>query len=258
MKVGDGRSENGTRHKIQRKVFMKLLRIVCIILLALALTGCSWSKDKSEKTADELAADGAMYFEKEKYTDAIKSYKKLKDWYPFSVHAKAAGLKIADAHYRMEAYDEAILAYSEYERMHPNDANIPYVIYQIGMCDFDRIETIDRDATPTRNALQTFQRLTDVFPDSEYAEKAKPHMETCLTNLAAKEMDTALFYFKAKKYKAALNRFALVVTAYPDFGLHQQALDYMAKCRAHIEEAEPEEEEPEESEIPPETLLKIE
>ena len=215
---------------------MKSLRIICILFLALALAGCSWwSKGEPEKTADELVADGRMYFEKEKYSEAIKSYKKLRDWYPFSSHAKEAGLIIADAHYRMEEYDEAILAYSEYESMHPNDAKIPYVIYQTGMCDYDRIETIDRDATATRNALRTFQRLTEAFPDSDYAQKAKPLIKTCLENLAAKEMDIALFYFKMKKYAAALKRFDGVVTTYPDFGLHHQALDYMAKCKAMIE-----------------------
>lgn len=228
---------------------MKQLHIIVILLLTLSLAGCSWwSKDKPEKTADELAADGGMYFEREKYMDAIKSYKKLRDWYPFSSHAKEAGLKIADAHYLMEEYDEAILAYNDYERMHPNDAKIPYVIYQIGRCDFDRIETIDRDDTATRNALRTFQRLTEVFPDSDEARQAEPFMEVCMKNLAAKEMDIAMFYFKSKKYNAALNRFAVVVTAYPDFGLHQQALDYMAKCRFHVaEEEKAEGEEPVES-----------
>lgn len=224
-------------HKIQRDFFMKRMYVFCIVLL-MVVSGCSWSKDKPEKTADELAADGQMYFADEKYDKAIKSYKKLKDWYPFSGHAKDAELKIADAHYRMESYDEAILAYNEYERMHPNDEKIPYVIYQVGRCDFDRIESVDRDATATRQALQTFQRLESRFPESAYAEKAKSHIETCLKNLAAKEMEIGLFYFKAEKYEAALNRFAAVVTDYPDFGLHPDALDYMAKCRAGIAEEE--------------------
>ncbi len=220
-------------HKTQRYFSMKQLKVICVVLLVV-LAGCSWSKNKPEKTADELVAEGQMYFGEEQYSKAIKSYKKLKDWYPFSVHAKEASLKIADSNYLMESYEEAILAYNEYERMHPNDKNIPYVIYQVGLCDFDRIETIDRDATATQNALLTFQRLEERFPDSEYAVKAKPHIETCLKNLAAKEMDIGLFYFKSKKYKAALNRFAGVVTAYPDLGHNQQALDYMAKCKTMI------------------------
>jgi outer membrane protein assembly factor BamD len=223
-----------TFHKTQRDFFMKRLSIICIVLLVV-LAGCSWSTKKTEKTADELAVDGQTYFEEEKYDKAIKSYKKLKDWYPFSSHAKAAGLKIADAHYLMEAYDESIIAYNEYERMHPNDEKIPYVIYQVGLCDFDRIETIDRDATSTQNAFQTFQRLEEMFPDNEYTRMAQPHIEICLANLAAKEMDIGRFYFKSEKYEAALNRFAGVVTVYPDLGLHQEAMDYMAKCQAMIE-----------------------
>lgn len=224
-------------YKIQRDFFMKWMYVFSIVLL-MVVSGCSWSKDKPEKTADELAAEGQTYFADEKYDKAIKSYKKLKDWYPFSGHVKEAELKIADAHYRMESHDEAILAYNEYERMHPNDEKIPYVIYQAGRCDFDRIESVDRDATATRQALAAFQRLESRFPESEYAKKAKPHIETCLKNLAAKEMEIGLFYFKAKKYKAALNRFAAVVTDYPDFGLHRDALDYMAKSRAGIAEEE--------------------
>jgi len=224
-----------TLHKTQRDFSMKRLSIICIVLLVV-LAGCSWSTKKTEKTADELAADGQMYFEDESYDKAIKSYKKLKDWYPFSSHAKDAGLKIADANYLMEAYDEAIIAYNEYERMHPNDEKIPYVIYQVGLCDFDRIETIDRDATSTQNAFQTFQRLEEMFPDNEYTRMAQPHIEKCLANLAAKEMDIGRFYFISEKYEAALNRFAGVVTVYPDLGLHQEALDYMAKCRVRIAE----------------------
>ena len=212
---------------------MKRLNLICVVLL-MVLAGCSWSETKSEKTADELAAEGQLYFTEENYHKAIKSYKKLKDWYPFSVHAKEAGLKIADSHYQMESYDEAILSYNEYERMHPNDAKIPYVIYHVGLCDFNRIETIDRDATATQNAFQTFQRLEERFPDSDYTLKAKSQIETCFRNLAEKEMDIGLFYFKSKKYEAALSRFAGVVTVYQDSGLYQSALDYMAKCRAMI------------------------
>jgi outer membrane protein assembly factor BamD len=221
---------------MQRDFFMKQLKIVFIILLV-ALAGCSWwSKDEPEKTADELAAEGQMYFAEEKYEKAVKSYKKLKDWYPFSSYAKEAGLKIADADFQMESYDEAIIAYNEYERMHPNDEKIPYVIYQVGLCDFNRIESPDRDATATQNAFQAFQRLEIMFPDSEYTRTAQAHIEICLKNLAEKEMDIGLFYFKSKKYDAALNRFAGVVNVYPDFGLHQPALDYMAKCKALIPE----------------------
>ena len=202
--------------------------LACILLMA----ACSWSKHEPEKTADELAADGQKYFEEKKYSEAIKAYEKLADWYPFSTHAKMASLQVAEAHYLSEEYDEAILAYTEYERMHPNDEKVPYVIYQIGRCYFDQIETIDRDSTATENALAAFRRLAETYPDSEYAKKARPLMAKCLSDLAAKEMYVGRFYFKAKKYKAALKRFEGVTVHYPDSGFSQEASDYMVKCRA--------------------------
>jgi outer membrane protein assembly factor BamD len=213
-----------------------LISLACVILLA----SCSWwSKPEAEKTADELAAEGQASFEKKNYSDAIKAYEKLGDWYPFSSHAKMASLQIAEAHYLSEEYAEAILAYSEYERMHPNDEKVPYVIYQIGRCHFDQIESIDRDTTCTENALTAFRRLAEQYPDSEYAKKAQPHIAECVSGLAAKEMYVGRFYFKSKKYKAALKRFEGVVANYPDSEFNQEASDSIVQCQAMIaEEAE--------------------
>ncbi len=207
---------------------MKRVNIIFLVLLLL-ISGCA--KHKDEKTAEQLATEGMTYFDDKSYTNAIKSYEKIRDWYPFSKYAKEAELKIADSHYHLEEYEEAILAYTEFERLHPSDEKAPYVIYQIGRCHFDRIETIDRDATATRNSLKAFRRLQAQFPDNEYSRKAAPHIEVCMKNLAAKEMDIGLFYFKAEKYKAAMYRFVSVVTIYPGFGFDLKAQDYIAKCK---------------------------
>ena len=43
------------------------------------------------------------------YKVAIENFQKLKDWYPFSKYAILAELKIADSHYHLEQYEEAVL-----------------------------------------------------------------------------------------------------------------------------------------------------
>jgi len=77
-------------------------RILTIWLIALLVcSGCAWFGTKSEKSAQELASDGMEAFNNGKYTKAIESFEKLKDWYPFSKFAILAELKIADAHYHL-------------------------------------------------------------------------------------------------------------------------------------------------------------
>ncbi len=206
--------------------------LFCFIPSFMVVAGCA--KHKAEKTAEELAVEGQAFFEQKKYREAINTYERLRDWYPFSVHAKEAKLKVADAHYQLEEYDQAIVAYQTYYQLHPTDSQIPYVLYQIGRCDFDRMVSIDRDQTPAANALESFRSLIVQFPDSEYATKAKDHIQDCLENLAAKEHYIGKFYFKSKHYKAALHRFQSVINDYPDFGLHAEAAEYIERCKALI------------------------
>ena len=212
----------------------KLLLAVNIIAL-LTLVGCGWFGPKNEKPAPELARDGVKAFKNGDYRDAIESFETLKDWYPFSKYAILAELKIADAHYRLAEYDEAIFAYEEFENLHPRNEAIPYVIYQIGRCYYDQIDTIDRDQTTARKALDTFKRLTNKFPDDGYALKARPHIIQCYKSLASHDFYVGHFYYKSKHYKAALHRFKSVLSNYPDVGVHYEALQYITLCEAALQ-----------------------
>ncbi|MCU0599208.1 MAG: outer membrane protein assembly factor BamD [Desulfobacterales bacterium] len=214
------------------KRFSILLLLFFIILMA--IPACS--KHKQEKTAEELAEEGKTYFEKKDYKGAIESYEKLTDWYPFSTHAKEAELKIADSHYHLDEYEQAIAAYNEFSQLHPRDPQIAYVLYQIGRCYYDQLEQPDRDQTPALNAIDAFQNLTMQFPDSDYSKEVSAYIDECLKNLAEKEMYVGKFYFKSRHYKAARERFVSVIKNYPDFGLHQEARDYIDQCNTHMAE----------------------
>jgi outer membrane protein assembly factor BamD len=187
-------------------------------------------------TAQQLAWDGMDAYEDGNYKEAIENFQNLKDWYPFSKYSILAELKIPDSHYHLEQYEEAIFAYEEFEKLHPRNEAIPYVIYQIGRCYFDQIDTIDRDQTPARKALETFQRLNKQFPNDQYSRSGAEHISKCMKSLAGNEYYIGVFYFKSKHYKAALNRFMEVLTGYPDVGYHQKALQYIARCETYLAE----------------------
>ena len=217
------------------------------LLAALMLIGCSSLQQRIDKllgreeahTAQELAWNGMEDYENGKYADSIEKFQKLKDYYPFSKYAILADLKIADAHYHREEYEDAIFGYENFEKLHPRNEAIPYVIYQIGMCYYDQISTPDRDQTAARKALETFQRLKKQFPQDEYARRSEEKITKCLKSLAESTYLIGVFYYRSNHFKAALQRFMSVISDYPDVGYHQQALEYIAKCEASIAEEEP-------------------
>lgn len=215
-----------------------IFRLFVLVLVSLSLcSGCSWlgfGGSESEKPAHELVQDGMDAYERGRYTTAIKNFEQLKDWYPFSKYAILAELKIADAHYHLKNYAEAVQAYEEFEQLHPRNEATPYVIYQIGRCYYEQIDTIDRDQTPAQKALEVFRRLDRQYPNDPHTLRSRTHITKCLQSIVGHEFYVGKFYFKSKHYKAALGRFISVVTQYPDVGIHHRALNYIAQCEAII------------------------
>ncbi len=215
------------------------MRLAAVSAAAALTAGCSLfgPREADVEPVEVLLQEGTEAYEKGEYKQALEAFELIKDWYPFSKHVTYAELKIGDSYYHLKQYEDAIGAYEEFAELHPGNKARPYVIYQIGRCYFDQIDTIDRDQTNTRKALEAFRQLQQQHPDSMHAERADDHINRCLKQLAGNEFYIGKFYFKSKRYKAALKRFQAVVTAYPDVGLHGQAMRYIARCEDRLADA---------------------
>lgn len=216
----------------------KLFTVSLILAMVMFISGCGLfgGRRPAEKTAEELASEGLAAYNHQRYSKSVESFQKLRDWYPFSRYAILAELKIADAYFHLQRYDEAILAYQEFENLHPRNEAIPYVLLQKGLCYFNKIPTIDRDQTPARQATEVLRRLEREFPGDEHTLKARPFLQEAFRHIAAHELYVGEFYFKARRYQAAAARFEGIITNYPDVGLHHRALEYLMRCQSYIEQ----------------------
>ena len=211
----------------------RLISFSLVVFVALTFLACG-PKNKPEKLAPELAADAKVQFDKERYKQAIDIYTKLRDWYPFDKLAIEAEYNIAEAHFNMEEYDEAALAYEEFEKLHPRHESIDYIIHQQALCYFNRLDSEDRDQTHAIKALSIFSRLMKQYPESPYVNKAEEKRTACLKSLADHEMYVGRYYLKNKKYKSALHRFQTVLDAYPGTGLDTEAEELSARAKAKL------------------------
>jgi len=216
--------------------------IRCVLVLAfMALfAGCAapdeiLTKDE-EAVPAKLMEEGLYNLEKGYYTGASEAFQKLVDRYPYSKYSVEAELKLSDALYYKGSYDEAFDSYNEFQRLHPKNKNIPYVLYQKGMCNFSQVSTIDRDQVHTLKAAEEFERLTKQYPESEYAGTAHWKMRECYMLLAEAELYVAHFYYKRRYYQAAMNRYRYILKNYPDLGQYHEALEYLGKCKEKIAE----------------------
>ena len=200
----------------QRKSTSIIFALIFLLLL-IGAARCAWfTGSKQVESAQELAEKGMEAFDEEDYKDALKAFNTLKERYPYSQYAILAELKVADAHFYREEYPEAIGSYEDFVQLHPKNEAIPYVKYQIGLCYYKQMLTIDRDQTPTRMAILSFERLLREHAESAYASEARKKINDCRKLLAEHDLYVGRFYYNSEYYKAALGRFEGVLTGYVD------------------------------------------
>jgi len=211
-----------------------------VSLILSMMTGCTMFQKSSltRATPEGLYRKGYQDYQNGRYKKAIESFERVRDEYPMSEVAILAKLGIGDAHYSDKEYAEAEAAYGDFIYLHPTSEHLPYVMYQLGMCHYKQMLNIDRDQAETRRAANEFEKLLARFPDSKFALMAEKMLKECRGRLAEHEFYVGEFYFKQKKYEAALKRFEIIAKEYANLGLDYKTSTYIQETKKRITEEE--------------------
>ena len=111
-------------------------------------------------------------------------------------------------------------------------------MYQIGMCHFNEITTIDRDQSEALKALKEFERLIVRFPESKFSFMAEKMIRDCRKTLGEQEFYVGEFYFNIKEYRAALRRFEKIARDYANAVLDYKVHYFIVETKRRIAETE--------------------
>jgi outer membrane protein assembly factor BamD len=205
------------------------------LFLVTLIAGCGWfGKKKDDRPPDVLAQEASQKMKSGKYVEAAEDFEKIRDRYPYSPEANKAELKVADSKYFNKKFEEALNDYKNFEKLHPADPEMPYVIYQQGLCYYRQRSTIDRDPTSTYKALQEFKRLKQRYPDYAKMDKVNDYITKCQQALADHEFYIGEYYFRTKRYQAALDRFAAIQEDYPEYAKMPKVKEYVTTCESYL------------------------
>ncbi len=229
--------------------------LVYLLPLLFLLSGCGtnlkeyyfgdlFAKSTSsvDKTAEQLAVEGVKELQKKDFGKAAENFKKLKEHYPYSKYAILADLKLGDAYFYDTKYSEAAMAYEEFVRLHPRNEVIPYVLYQLGMSHFLSFSQVDRDPEETQIAIQSFEKVIQSFPNTEYASKSEKQLVECRKRVVSHMFSVARHYYVNDEYLAAKKRLDTMVQKYPqaisELGYGKDVQKMLAKCDVEVAKGE--------------------
>ena len=172
---------------------------------------------------ETLIQKGIEEYNRARYFMAIEYFNKVLESHRFTPQAILAELKVADCHYYMGKYEEAYVYYEQFEKMHPTNEAIPYVLYQKAMCHYERIDTVDRDIGGALEAIERFQLLLNRFPNSVYTEDAQAKIAHAQEFLADHEFAVVQFYLRTDQQSQAIIRLKYLLNVYPNAKIVPQA-----------------------------------
>jgi outer membrane protein assembly factor BamD len=199
--------------------------LLALFVLVMLCSGCTftwpWTKKvtMTRSTPDGLYQQGVGYYRNGDYKKAVEVFQRLKEENPLSELALMAEIGIADSYFSNKDYPEAGSAYREFMNLHPTNENLPYVMYQLGMCHFNQMTTVDRDQSEAYKALKEFERLTARFSGSKFSFLGEKMIRECKKILGEQEFYVGEYYFNRNQYRAALMRFEKIARDYANVGL---------------------------------------
>ena len=219
-----------------------LITAIILVFLLTSLTGCAWwdslwgKEPRVRQTPEGLYQRGFEYYKKGDYKKAIETFSRVRDEYPLNPVALMAELGIADSYFENEQYVDAEVAYNSFVELHPTNPNVPYAMFQLGMCHYHQMQTIDRDQTETLKARKEFERLMARFPRSKFAIMAEKNLREVKQRLAEHEFYVGEFYYRTKKYEAALKRFEGIQRDYANLGLDYKTSRFIEETKQRLKE----------------------
>jgi outer membrane protein assembly factor BamD len=217
---------------------LRPLAVSCA-LAVLVLAGCR-NRDESEmRGSPEFIYNAARKdLDNSNWQGAVAKYEALEARFPFSDSAKQGQLDLLYAYYRNHDSESAIDQADQFIRENPTHPRVDYAHYLKGLVYFEgganwlerffRVDINKRPPQEARQAFQSFQTLSQQFPNSPYAADARQRMIYVRNRLADYEIQVARYYMKRGAYVGAANRARGVIEMYDGAPATDEALGIAA------------------------------
>ena len=201
---------------------MRRLLALAVLLLLPACSGHQLDMETLSSASDDIVWEaGNKAFAKKDWESARQYYRRLIEAFPQSQHQPDSRIGLADSYFEEGGagnYVLAVSAYREFLTLYPQHPRSDYAQFKAGESYFKQKNTPDRDQTATGQALEEYERLLDVYPQSQYIEKARERIHECRQTLAKSHYQVGYFYQKTRKsWRSSIGRYETVLSQYPDY-----------------------------------------
>lgn len=226
----------------KKMTYLRIASLLIATVLLVNFAACK-SKKKVALTPAEVTTSAKEIYEnarakiKKNPEKARLLFKEIIHLYPDSTYAQRAKIGIADSYLRQKDVGSLIMAsneYQEYVNLYPNSPDAVYAKYQAAMCYYKQIRKPGRDQENTIKAIQAFEAMVKMYPDTEEAKDARKKIESARQILAAHYFGIGRTNLWLGALRGAVARFKQVMDEFPDFKSNDALFYYTGEAYYHM------------------------
>ncbi|MEW5980824.1 MAG: outer membrane protein assembly factor BamD [Acidobacteriota bacterium] len=207
-----------------------------LIVLAAVASGCAGKKDVVPTGI--LEADRFLYergielLENRKWTQARQYFEELLDNYPQSAHRPDAKIGLGDSYIGEGSIESLLVAqnqFREFLTFYPTHARADYAQYRLGFTHYKQMLGADRDQTETKEAIAEWTIFMERYPNSALREEVAQKLREAKDRLSESDYRVGYFYYRAKWYPGAIDRFKEVLSRDPEYSRRDAVYFYLAE-----------------------------
>ncbi len=213
---------------------MKKIISILLLILTVQLSACASKEPPFE--FDRVFKEAEENMQRESFEKARKQYQEIQEKSPDKSYDAFLMLRVADTYFGEEKYSEAAVEYRAFLNYHPVHRDAAYAQYQIAMCSYNDLSTIDRDPAPAYAVVKEMNRLLEKYPRSGYEDQARKYIAICREWISDYELYVARFYYKQEAYQAVVGRCEKLLKDFPETPAEKDALYYAGMSYAELGE----------------------
>jgi outer membrane protein assembly factor BamD len=212
-----------------------LVLAAVVMLLSTAAPGCAPKGGRIPAATSQpdrwLYERGSSTFQSRGYMRAREYFRQIIDSYPQSPYRPDAKLGLGDCYLSEGTAESLVYAQNEFREFltfYPTHPRADYAQFKLAMTYFKQIPKPERDQTETKNAVSEFVTMIERYPNSMLLQEARQRLRDARNQLGLSEYGVGLFYYRARWYPGALDRFTALLRSDPEFSYRDAVYYYLA------------------------------
>ncbi len=189
--------------------------------------------------ADKYLFDrGTESLKKKNWIKAREYFQQLYDNYPQSPYRTDGKLGLGDAYLGEDTAESLVLAANEFREFltfFPTNPRADYAQYKLGCAHAAQMLKPGRDQKETQEAIKEFETFLERYPNSELMPQVRQKLREAHDRYDDHVYGVGLFYFRAKWYPGAIDRFREILSKDPEYTRRDAVYYYLGECLLKID-----------------------